>query len=237
MGAPAPSRLRRLAQPSTIAREEAQERCELCGRPIADEHRHLLDVSKRELMCACRACAVLFDSPAAGAGHYRLIPERRLRIEDLELDEAMWEELRLPVNMAFFFRSSAGGRVVAYYPSPMGPTESLLEFDAWAQLERANPVLGTLAPDVEALLVNRAQGARAHWLVPIDECYRLVALIRMHWRGLTGGKEVWEEIPRFFEGLDRRSRAASRDHGVSTAASGGGKETTWRTSSPTSRPT
>ena len=43
----------------------------------------------------------------------------------------------------------------AYYPSPMGPTESLLELDAWAALEAANPVLATLEPDVEALLVNR----------------------------------------------------------------------------------
>jgi hypothetical protein len=225
----ATSRLRRLAQRSTTEREAAQEQCELCGLPIPEEHRHLLDLSKRELMCACRACSVLFDSPAASAGHYRLVPERRLRVEDLELSDLSWEELRLPVNMAFFFHNSAEGRVMAYYPSPMGPTESLLELTAWEELERANPVLGTLAPDVEALLVNRAQGASQHWIVPIDECYRLVALIRMHWRGLTGGKEVWEEIPRFFEGLDRRSRAASRDHGQPNAPRGAEKETTWQT--------
>jgi hypothetical protein len=95
----------------------------------------------------------------------------------------------------------------------MGPTESLLALDAWSALEDANPVLRTLAPDVEALLVNRAQGARGHWLVPIDECYGLVGLIRTHWRGLTGGTEVWQEIGRFHEGLDRRSRPASRHDG------------------------
>src|SRR5215213_1351334 len=119
----ASSRLRRLAQRSTGEREAAQERCELCGAPIAPEHRHLLDVSKRDVMCACRPCSVLFDSPAASAGHYRLIPERRLCVEDLELSDLAWEELRLPVNMAFFFHSSAHERVMAYYPSPMGPTE------------------------------------------------------------------------------------------------------------------
>jgi len=161
-------------------------------------------------MCTCRACALLFDRRAAGAGHYRLVPDRRLRIDDLELDDLAWEELRLPVDIAFFFRNSAEGRVTAFYPSPMGPTESLLRLEAWAELERRNPVLETMEPDVEALLVNRARGARRHWLVPIDDCYGLVGLIRLHWKGLTGGKEVWTEIARFFDSLDRRSRAASR---------------------------
>ena len=153
---------------------------------------------------------MLFASPAASAGHYRLVPDRRLRIDDLELSDLAWEELRLPVEMAFFFRSSAEGRVQAFYPSPMGPTESLLGLEAWAELERANPVLATLAPDVEALLVNRVRGARGHWIVPIDECYSLVGLIRTRWRGFTGGSEVWEEIGRFFEELDRRAKPASR---------------------------
>ena len=95
----------------------------------------------------------------------------------------------------------------------MGPTESLLGLEAWDELEAANPILRTLQPDVEALLVNRALGARQHWLVPIDECYALVGLIRTRWRGFTGGKEVWQEITRFFDELDRRSRSQSRNGG------------------------
>jgi hypothetical protein len=59
---------------------------------------------------------------------------------------------------------------------------------------------------VEALLVNRAQGARQQWIVPIDDCFRLVGVIRTHWRGLTGGKEVWQALPRFFEDLDGEER-------------------------------
>jgi uncharacterized protein DUF5947 len=213
-GAAAPlTRLAALARRSTAEREAAQERCELCGAPIGPEHRHLLDVSKRELMCACRPCSILFASEAASEGHYRLVGERRLRVDDLELDDVAWEELRLPVEMAFFFHNSAAGRVQAFYPSPMGPTESLLGLDAWSSLEAANPVLTTLAPDVEALLVNRVRGARGHWIVPIDDCYSLVGLIRTRWRGLTGGAEVWGEIARFFEELDRRARPASRNDG------------------------
>jgi hypothetical protein len=207
----AASRLGRLAARAAREREAVQERCELCGEAVPAAHRHLLDLDRRQLMCACRACALLFDNPAASAGHYRLVPERRLRVDDLAMDDVAWEELRLPVDMAFFSHDSAAGRVQALYPSPMGATESLLDLEAWAALEDANPVLRTLAPDVEALLVNRVRGARRHWIVPIDDCYALVGLIRTRWRGLTGGAEVWKEIAGFFDGLDRRARPASRN--------------------------
>jgi hypothetical protein len=203
-----PSKLRQVVRRSAEAQEAEIERCELCGDPIAPDHRHLLDLSNRELMCACRACKILFDSGAAGGGHYRLVPDRRLRIADFQLDDVAWEELRIPVDMAFFFNRSDEGRVMAYYPSPAGPTESLLELDAWQEIERANPLLGTLEPDVEALLVNRSRGAREYFLVPIEDCYGLVGLIRTRWRGLTGGSEVWEEIQGFFEELSARSKEA-----------------------------
>jgi hypothetical protein len=200
------SALRSLAQRGAAEREAVQEHCDLCGRPIPAEHRHILDLGDRELRCACRACAVLFDSPAAGAGHMRLVPERRLRLDGFAMTDELWDGLRLPVDIAFFFRDTAAERVSAFYPSPMGPTESLLRLEAWTALEEANPVLATLAPDVEALLVNRSRGARRYWLVPIDECYALVGLVRTHWRGLTGGAEVWQQMTRFYDELDGRSR-------------------------------
>ena len=180
----------RLAQ---LARrtEPALERCDLCSAPIAADHRHLLEPAQRELLCACRACALLFDR----GGRYRLVPTRRVRLEDVALTDEMWEELRLPVDIAFFVRDAAD-RVQAFYPGPMGATESLLTFDL--------DVLHTLEPDVEALLVDRHKGAREHWIVPIDDCFRLVGLIRTHWQGLTGGRDVWVEIGRFFDGLERR---------------------------------
>jgi Family of unknown function (DUF5947) len=205
------SRLRRLARAEASEREAVAERCDLCGEPIPPEHRHLLDLETREVSCACRACSLLFDRPAAGGGHYRLIPDRSYRLEGFELDDLAWDELRIPVEMAFFFRGSKEGRVQAFYPSPMGATESLLVLEAWTALEEANPVLREMAADTEALLVNRARGARQHFLVPIDECYRLVGLIRTRWRGFTGGKEVWEEIGRFFAELERRSRPLQSD--------------------------
>jgi hypothetical protein len=209
----ASSRLRRLAQrPSAPAPAAvAEEHCDLCNESIPPEHRHLIDVSTRELMCACRACSLLFDRAAAGGGHFRLVPDRRLRLDDFELTDLQWEQLRIPVDMAFFFPSSQEDRVMAFYPSPMGPTESLLGLEAWRELEAANPVLATLEPDVEALLVNRAKGAREQWLVPVDRCYALVGLIRSGWRGFGGGTEVWEAIDAFFADLRRGAKSVTKD--------------------------
>jgi hypothetical protein len=193
------------------AAEAAQEHCDLCGEPIPPEHRHLLEVSTREIKCTCRPCSILFASEAASEGRYRLIPDRHLFLEDFEMSDAQWENLRIPVDMAFFFYSTPAERVVAFYPSPMGPTESLLKLSAWEELEKSNPLLKGMERDVEALLVNRVRGAREHFLVPMDECYSLVGLIRMNWRGLSGGREVWEKIGQFFEELRKRSKTVGRE--------------------------
>jgi hypothetical protein len=204
------SRLAKLAQGAPVRQApvgpdpEAGEQCDLCAVPVAPGHRHLVDLEDRRMLCACRACALLFDSSAAGGGHLRLLPTRRRRLEDFVLDDAGWNRLRIPVDMAFFFRNTAAERVSAFYPSPAGATESLLELETWTELEAANPVLTELEADVEALLVSRAKTMREHWLVPIDDCYELVGVIRTCWRGFGGGEEVWTEIDRFFNDLPTR---------------------------------
>lgn len=207
------SALRRFAREESVQREtakdEAAERCDLCGAliPPDPEHRHLIEVATREVLCVCRPCSILFDKEAASEGRYRLVPDRLLSLEDFRMTDAQWEDLRVPVEMAFFFYNTSAEKVVAYYPSPMGPTESLLGLETWKDLEARNPVLETMERDVEALLVNRARGASDHFLVPIDECYKLVGLIRTRWRGFSGGREVWDDISEFFEGLKRRSKS------------------------------
>ena len=194
--------LRRLARP-----EESEERCELCSAPIAAEHRHLLEVETEALACACQACALLFT----GREHarYRPVPTRVLSLPDLVVGEDWWESLDIPVGLAFFARSTRQGRVVARYPSPAGPTESRLGLDTWVGLEASNPVLRDLQPDVEALLVNRVGTAADNLIVPIDQCYALVGLVRSHWRGISGGPEVWGAIATYFGDLRQRARAVS----------------------------
>jgi hypothetical protein len=190
--------LRRFARPRA-----AEERCELCSAPLGPEHDHLVELTNRRLACACEPCAILFSNQ--GAARYRRVPRRVAFLPDIRLTDVAWEGLQLPINLAFFMHNSAAGRVVAFYPSPAGATESLVPLEAWQALADDNPVLRELEPDVEALLVNRVGTAREHYRVGIDQCYKLVGLIRIHWRGFSGGPAIWEEIARFFGGLKERS--------------------------------
>jgi hypothetical protein len=179
----------------------SKEYCDLCRAPLVTEHQHLIEPESRRLVCACDACAILFDR--ASNAQYRRVPRRGRFLVDFHLADDLWDEFSIPINVAFFFRSSPAERILAMYPSPVGPTESLLPLSAWETLTRVNPLLASIQPDVEALLVNRLgprRGFTAHetYLAPIDACYQLVGLMRLHWRGLGGGEEVWREISQFF---------------------------------------
>jgi hypothetical protein len=178
------------------------ERCELCSAVLAVQHAHLLEMTKRAILCSCDPCAILFSGGTAA--RYRRIPRRGRAMSDFQLSGQQWEALMIPINLAFFYRDSPSKRVVAMYPSPAGATESLLTLEAWSELESGNQALRKMEPDVEALLVNRVGDRAEYFIVPIDECFRLVGLIRVHWRGLSGGTEVWKEIKEFFVELRRK---------------------------------
>ncbi len=174
------------------------ERCEMCNAAIPAEHLHLVDIVGRRLLCACRACAA---TTSRQDGPFRLAPRRAKALPDFRMTDIEWESLQLPIDMAFIFHSTPEGRPIALYPGPAGATESLLSLEGWSQLVAANPALGSLKPDLEALLINRTHGSREYYQVPIDRCYALVGTIRRQWRGLSGGSEVWEAIGGFFTRL------------------------------------
>lgn len=182
--------------------EESVVRCELCATPMPEEHPHLVHVVDRRLLCACGPCAFLFDAP--GAGGYARVPDRYLADPGSAPSGPEWDALQIPVGIAFFLRNSVREAVVACYPSPAGATESELTLDAWAAGPGASPLAAELHPDVEALLVRREPAACL--LVPIDACYRLVGLVRLHWRGFDGGPEAREAIDAFFAELHERAR-------------------------------
>jgi hypothetical protein len=192
-----------------VKQRAAAERCEMCSLELAPDHEHLVDVATRQLTCACQACAILFSGKANVK--YRRVPKRIRYLENFQLTDAQWESLLIPISMAFFFRSSAAGKVIALYPSPAGATESLLDLQSWDEILRDNPVLHELEPDTEALLVNRVRGASEYYLLPIDECYKLVGLIRTHWHGLSGGTQMWEAIGQFFAELKEKAVGNSAD--------------------------
>lgn len=183
------------------------ERCELCAAPIAEPHPHVVDLKRRALCCSCPTCARLFASPAAGS-RFRAVPDRVRRDPQLALGDGEWDQLGIPVGLVFVFFNSQRGRWAAVYPSPAGPAESELTLEPWAELARSVPLIAAAQPDVEALLIHRprAGGASECLLVPIDTCYELVALVRRHWKGFSGGDQVQREIAGFFARLRERSR-------------------------------
>lgn len=177
---------------------ETEERCDLCGVSLPPVHIHQFDPPTRRIRCACTGCAALASQS------WREIPRRIAALPDFRLSDMQWDDLMIPISLAFFSYSTPAARIKALYPGPAGAAESALRLEAWREIADANPELEKLMPDVEALLVNRVGAAREYFIAPIDECYRLVGLIRMHWRGLSGGAAVWGEIGRFFDDLRRK---------------------------------
>lgn len=196
------STLRRFAAKRPSA--PVEEHCELCSLVLGPEHRHLLETDTRKIICSCDPCALRFENVLDG--RFKLIPRDVWSLPDFQMEDATWESLSLPIGLAFFFHDSKSGKTVAYYPSPAGATESLLPLEAWNALLADNPALGGMQPDVEAFLVNRVGSRRDYYRAPMDICFELVGLLRLHWKGFTGGEAVWREIDAYFDRLADRAR-------------------------------
>ena len=214
MSAAPASGLRRMASwaaappPTAPAPEPARPKastatCELCPIGIGEQHRHLLDLDARRIVCVCETCWSL----RSGDPQFRPPGTRTLWLQDFDMPDEVWAAFQIPIGLAFLMRSSVSGGVVALYPSPAGATESELELTAWDALREANPVLERLEPDAEALIVDRTGDQHRYAIVGVDRCYALVGLIKARWSGITGGPAVDIAIAGFFE--DLRARAAS----------------------------
>jgi hypothetical protein len=179
------------------ASPEVLEKCEFCAVEIPAAHGHVADLDHSSLQCACRACYLLFTHSQAGRGRYRAVPDRYLQDPDRPMTAAEWEELEIPVGLAFFLDSPDAGEVTGFYPSPAGATECRLDLAAWDRLAAAHPLLGAIAPDVEAILIYRTDDSVEYYLVPIDACYELAGRMRLHWRGFDGGAEARQSIADF----------------------------------------
>jgi hypothetical protein len=138
---------------------------------------------------------VLFDA----GGRWKRVRHRIERLDDLRIDDAQWSALALPIRLAFFLRATNPDRRLVWYPSPAGVTEAPLSQGASEELLSR---LDALEPDVEALVVDRRDGARCFRL-SIDECYRFVGLLKRHWRGFGGGVDLWQKVEQFFVELER----------------------------------
>jgi hypothetical protein len=179
------------------AQAPAEENCDVCGTPIAHDHRHLLQLSERRILCACEVCLAEKSAEA----EYRPVGHRVTWLDDLQMADEMWARLGIPIALAFFTQNGDTGETVAFYPSPAGSTECELDLDAWRDLVEANPKLREIEPDAEAFIVNRMSDPPQYVIVPIDRCYEMVGAVKMAWEGISGGDEVDQAIAAFFQRL------------------------------------
>ncbi len=201
------SGLRRFVRPPPAPppRDRSQGgRCELCPLSLPEDHKHLLDLEERRIVCVCATCW----STRSGDARYRPTGSRTLWLRDLDLPDDLWAEFQIPIGLAFFLRSSESGRIVGLYPSPAGATECELDLAAWDRLVTANPVLEDLDADAEALLVNRMATPPLYAVAPLDDCYRLVGIVKATWEGITGGAAMEAAVERYFD--DLRAEAIAR---------------------------
>lgn len=191
--------------PEPVEGVSVSDQCDICATPVAPEHSHLVDVRDRRLLCSCRACYLLFVPQGAAQGRYRAVGERYAALDPATFNGPHWDALQIPIGLAFFFHNSATQRVAALYPGAAGATESELPLEAWNDLAGAEPVIASMQPDTEAALVYRRRGEEAQaYVVPIDTCYELVAIVRMSWQGFDGGGEAHERIDEFFARIKER---------------------------------
>ena len=206
------ARMRSLAQASNASASRngeprrQEERCEICNAPLPDDHRHMLQLEERRIVCSCEACWALHS----GDPEYRPVGTHIAWLQTFDLDDQLWARFQIPIGLAFFMRSSVTGGVVAFYPSPAGATESELSLDSWEELVRRNPVLERLDPDAEALIVNRLEDPPQVVIAPIDQCYALVGLIKVRWEGISGGPALREAVPEFFASLKAKTNQPPR---------------------------
>jgi Fe-S cluster biogenesis protein NfuA len=189
-----------------VAVEHREERptCELCPSGIGEHHRHLLHLGERRILCVCETCW----SVRSGDPEFRPPGARTVWLDDVAIPDHVWAAFQIPIGLAFMIRSSVSGGIVALYPSPAGATESELDLAAWDELVALHPELDRLEPDAEALVVNRMTSPAQHAIVPVDQAYRLVGLVKERWTGISGGSELEAAVAGFFDDIRGEAVAA-----------------------------
>jgi hypothetical protein len=202
---------------SVSPRTVAAAKCELCGLVLEDRHRHVVELGAAPgdeaklrdgaygVLCACRACSILF-SRSDSLARFRTVPDRVMADPRFTITQDRWAQLGIPVGLAFFVRSSVLGRIVARYPGPAGVTEADLEPDAWNEIAAATSLAAKLEADVEALLVHAERGepGATCFLIPVSDAYELAGRLRRTWQGFSGGDQARGELASFFSELAQR---------------------------------
>ena len=118
------------------ARERRGATCELCPIGIGEDHRHLLHLDERRIVCVCETCWSL----RSGDAEFRP-PGARTRAGSTTSScptSCGRRSRSRSASRSSCARASRGG-VVALYPSPAGATESELDLDGVGRAVRREP--------------------------------------------------------------------------------------------------
>ncbi len=197
--------LGRLARPRRTV--SAGTSCEICGTALDAQHRHIAELEAHRLLCTCEVCALVHERTEV-TSRFRAVPKHVRALPADVVTTGDLDALGVPVGLSFFFRASTLARWVAIFPSVAGATEAPVRDEifervlARAGLDRP----GAIAEDVEALLVRRERGRiSSAFVVPIDVCYELVALLRTYWEGIDGGDMAKAKLDELFATIDARA--------------------------------
>jgi hypothetical protein len=184
--------------------------CGFCSSHLQPDHGHLLDMAGHRIVCVCKRCTRRGAEPKGGSvspPQFKRIRSTCLYVADFRIPDGA--TISSPAGIFFLFFSSSWNRVRAFYPGPAGALESKLGLVTFNKLKSSNPILAELLlepnTDVLALVVNRSRRPYEHYLVPIDECYRLVGLMRREWGAATDGRLLHESTNEFFRQLRAKS--------------------------------
>ena len=105
--------LRRLrpAEPLPPA-ARSDEECELCTLTLAANHRHLLHLDERRILCVCETCWAV----RSGDAEFRPVGNRTVWLDDFVLSDEAWASFQIPIGLAFFMVSTVSGGVIGLYP-------------------------------------------------------------------------------------------------------------------------
>ena len=63
-----------------------RETCELCPIGISDEHKHLIHLDERRIVCVCATCWAL----RSGDAEFRPVGNRRVWLDGLRITDEQW---------------------------------------------------------------------------------------------------------------------------------------------------
>jgi hypothetical protein len=209
-----PHELPRFARVFNVRQQRS--RCERCRALWKSPHRHLLDLNGFQLLCACASCTAACLEDARGS--CRVVPAWVRKVLGWSPERSRWSELELP-GIAFFLRASRVDGWLAIYPSAIGALDGHLSVADLTSLLGNSVVLARVALDVEALLIDaRSAEQTSSYIVPIDVCFDLSALVRQIWPGIDGGEAARRELDRFFAALEQRAVPLRPLHRVTARA-------------------